>query len=125
MCCGPRQGKVKKSQAGDGGLHAVGQVPGAAVPREPRAQMAEELQKQTKEEVEEVKCGADFISVVQNQNGVKLVAAIWLSGYHPFRTTKVSYTNCKILNNFFFLVHMWHHSSIRYSQVPHPVVKCN
>lgn len=42
VCFGPREGKIKKSQAGDGGLHAVGQGPGAAVPREPRAQMAEE-----------------------------------------------------------------------------------
>ena len=44
VCFGPREGVVKKSQAGDGGLHAVGQSPGAAEPREPRAQMAEELQ---------------------------------------------------------------------------------
>lgn len=48
VCLGPWQGKVKKSQTGDGGLHAVGQSPGAAVPREPGAQMAEELQKEKK-----------------------------------------------------------------------------
>lgn len=34
-CAGPGEGEVKKSQTGDGGLHAVGQSPGAAVPREP------------------------------------------------------------------------------------------
>lgn len=46
VCFGPGQGKVKQSQRSDGGLHAVGQSPRAAVPREPRAQMAEELIKQ-------------------------------------------------------------------------------
>lgn len=45
---GPREGEVKQSQTGDGGLHAVGQSPGAAVPREPRAQMAEELENRTR-----------------------------------------------------------------------------
>lgn len=44
MSYGPRQGKVKQSQRGESGLHAVGQSPGAAEPREPRAQVAEELQ---------------------------------------------------------------------------------
>lgn len=44
MGFGPRKGKVDESQAGEGGLHAVGQGPGAAVPREPRAQVTEELQ---------------------------------------------------------------------------------
>lgn len=47
VCFGPRQGEVKQSQAGDGSLHAVGQSPGAAVPREPRAHVAEELETKT------------------------------------------------------------------------------
>lgn len=32
MRFGLGEGEVKKSQTGDGGLHAVGQSPGAAVP---------------------------------------------------------------------------------------------
>lgn len=32
VCFGPWEGKVEQSQTGDGGLHAVGQSPGAAVP---------------------------------------------------------------------------------------------
>lgn len=47
MCFGVREREVKKSQAGDGGLHAVGQSSGTAVPREPRAQIAEELYTRT------------------------------------------------------------------------------
>ncbi len=43
---GPREGEVRQSQTGEGGLHAVGQSPGAAVPREPRAQVAEKLETQ-------------------------------------------------------------------------------
>lgn len=43
MWFGLRERKVKKCQASDGGLHAVGQSSGAAVPREPRTQIAEEL----------------------------------------------------------------------------------
>lgn len=43
MCFRLREWEVKKSQAGDGGLHAVGQSSGTAVPREPRTQVAEEL----------------------------------------------------------------------------------
>lgn len=44
MCFGSRKRKVEESQAGERGLHAVGQSPGAAVPRKPRAQVAEELE---------------------------------------------------------------------------------
>lgn len=32
VCFGAWEGKVEQSQTGDGGLHAVGQSPGAAVP---------------------------------------------------------------------------------------------
>lgn len=44
VCFGLSEGEVEQSQTGEGGLHAVGQSPGAAVPREPWAQMAEELE---------------------------------------------------------------------------------
>lgn len=47
MCFGARQGKVKKSQGSERGLHGVGQCPGAAVPCEPGAQVAEELETKT------------------------------------------------------------------------------
>lgn len=48
VCFGSRQWEVRQSQTGDGGLHAVGQSPGAAVPWEPRAHMAEELETKTR-----------------------------------------------------------------------------
>lgn len=48
MCFGFREGEVTESQTSDGGLHAVGQSPGAAVPREPGAQMAQELDQNKK-----------------------------------------------------------------------------
>lgn len=44
MCFGPGQRKIRKSQSGDGGLHAVGQSPGAAEPRKPGAHVTEELE---------------------------------------------------------------------------------
>lgn len=47
MCFGLREREVKKSKAGDGGLHAVGQSSGTAVPWEPRAQIADELYTRT------------------------------------------------------------------------------
>lgn len=43
MCFGLGEWEVKKGKAGDGGLNAVGQSSGTAVPREPRTQIAEEL----------------------------------------------------------------------------------
>lgn len=48
MCSGPRQRKVTKSQAGEDGLCAVGQRPGAAEPRKPGAQVTEELRVTTR-----------------------------------------------------------------------------
>lgn len=44
---GSWEGKVKESQRGEGGLRAVGEGPGAAEPREPRAHVAEELETNT------------------------------------------------------------------------------
>lgn len=48
VCFGPGQRKVRKSQSGDGGLHAVGQSPGAAEPRKPGAHVTEELEMKDK-----------------------------------------------------------------------------
>lgn len=48
VCFGARQGEVEQGQAGEGGLHAVGQGAGAAVPGEPGAQLAEELHTKTR-----------------------------------------------------------------------------
>lgn len=63
MCFGLREWEVKKSQAGDGGLHAVGQSSGTAVPREPRTQIAEELHTGTTVTVLEMQ----HIAAVHNQ----------------------------------------------------------
>ena len=47
VCFGAREGVVGEGQAGQGGLHGVTQGPGAAVPGEPGAQLAEVLAAET------------------------------------------------------------------------------